>query len=163
MKMRWIFAGAFAAAVVLSTGCSETKEVGKSTKQLVTGQVDNVIARSPEQVSEAIDGTIADLKLMRINSSSRTVSKQTETNVIARNSQDVKITFTYRKVDEKNTRLGVTTGMFGDSTLRQQVWDQLRTRLGLLKVVPVATTPAGATPATQPSQSTASTADDFRL
>ena len=73
MKMRWILAGAFAAAVVLSTGCSETKEVGKSTKQLVTGQVDNVIARSPEQVSEAIDGTIADLKLMRINSSSRTV------------------------------------------------------------------------------------------
>lgn len=162
MNLRWILAGAFAAAVVFSTGCSETKEVGKSTKQLVTGQVDNVIARSPEQVSDAIEGTIADLKLMRINSSSRTVSKQTETNVVARNHEDVKITFTYRKVDDKNTRLGVTTGMFGDSTLRQQVWDQLRTRLGLLNVVPVATTPAAA-PATQPSQSTASTADDFHL
>ena len=138
--------------VILGTACTQTKEIGRSTKTLFTGSSDAVLDRSPADVERAIDQTIADLKLLRIGATTKPVevegegdtkSKTTETIVRTRNSADAKIEFTYFQTEPGKTRVAVKTGTMGDSKFRQDAWDRLRVNLGLLS-------PATASAATQP-------------
>jgi hypothetical protein len=138
MKLRNLVL-AFAAVVPLTSGvvgCQQSKEVGKSSKQLFRGEVGAVVQQSPQQVAQAVEGAIADLKLIRITATTRPSSEQTETVVIARNTKDAKISIAYRgtKTGPAGTRVAVTTGMMGNSDLRDQVWDAVRIRLGVLNL-----------------------------
>ena len=130
---------AFAAAGLLTTGvvgCSQSKEVGKSSKGLFRGEVGAVVQQSPQQVAVAVDQAIADLKLIRINATTRPSREQTETVVVARNTKDARIAVAYRgtKANDGSTRIAITTGMMGNSDLRDQVWDAVRIRLGVLNM-----------------------------
>ena len=117
-------------------GCSQTKEVGKSSKQLFRGEVGAVVQQSPQQVAVAVEQAIGDLKLIRITATTRPSREQTETVVIARNTKDAKISVAYRgtKAADGSTRVVVTTGVMGNSELRDQVWDAVRIRLGVLNM-----------------------------
>lgn len=129
---------AFAAVPLLTgvAGCQQTKEVGKSSKQLFRGEVGAVVEQSPQQVAQAVEAAIADLKLIRITATTRPSKEQTETVVIARNTKDAKISIAYRgtKTGPAGTRVAVTTGVMGNSELRDQVWDAVRIRLGVLNL-----------------------------
>ncbi len=131
---------AVAIAAIVTTGgmvgCSQSKEVGKSSKQLFRGEVGSVVQQSPQQVAVAVEQAIADLKLIRITATTRPSREQTETVVIARNTKDAKISIAYRgtKANDGSTRVVVTTGMMGNSELRDQVWDAVRIRLGVLNM-----------------------------
>jgi hypothetical protein len=164
---------AFAAAGLLTggvVGCSQSKEVGKSSKQLFRGEVGTVVQQSPQQVAVAVDQAIADLKLIKITATTRPSREQTETVVIARNTKDAKISVAYRgtKANDGSTRIAVTTGMMGNSELRDQVWDAVRIRLGVLNMANAPQSPSStstaqmygppAPPATA-GQSTASVAE----
>lgn len=137
MNMRYLVL-ALAAAPLLSgvVGCQQTKEVGKSSKQLFRGEVGAVVQQSPQQVAQAVEAAIADLKLIRITATTRPSREQTETVVIARNTNDAKISVAYRgtKNNDGSTRVVVTTGVMGNSELRDQVWDAVRIRLGVLNL-----------------------------
>jgi|SRR5450432_2170751 len=122
----------FTAALAWSIGCSQTKEFGKSTGKLFTGTASQTIDRTPAQIEQAIDATIADLKFIRIGSTTKPSKEQIETAVISRNSQDEKVVFIYTPVTATTTEVGVSTGPFGSSDLRQEAWETLRARLGLL-------------------------------
>jgi hypothetical protein len=128
---------AFVAAVLgVAAGCQQSKEVGKSSKQLFRGEVGAVVQQSPQQVQFAVDQAIADLKLIKITATTRPTKEQTETVVIARNTKDAKISVAFRgtKANDGSTRIAVTTGMMGNSELRDQVWDAVRIRLGVLNL-----------------------------
>jgi hypothetical protein len=117
-------------------GCSQSKEVGKSSKGLFRGEVGAVVQQSPQQVAVAVDQAIADLKLIRINATTRPSREQTETVVVARNTKDARIAVAYRgtKANDGSTRIAITTGVMGNSELRDQVWDAVRIRLGVLNM-----------------------------
>jgi hypothetical protein len=161
MNIKYLI-GALVAVAFLSgggVGCSQTHEIGKSSKQLFRGEVGSVVQQSPAQVAQAVDAAIADLKLVRIGATTRPSKEQTETVVIARNAADAKVTVAFRATttDANSTRVAVTTGVMGRSDLRDQVWDAVRIRLGVLNLAstsanapttqPVAVAPA---PSTQP-------------
>ena len=139
-----------AAALVIGSaaGCSSTHEVGKSAQGLFRGEVEATAQQSPAQVAQAVDGAIADVKLIKINS---TTKKTSETVVTARTSKDAKVIIAYRPVNATAVHVCVSTGAFGDSELRQQVWDALRVRLGLINMA-AAPAPANA-PASTPTAS----------
>jgi hypothetical protein len=157
----------FAAAAFVA-GCSSTKEVAKSSKQLLRGEQGTVVAQSPQQVAQAVDQAIAGLKLIRIGATTRPSKEQTETVVIARNTSDAKVTIAFRATgrDAGKTRVAVTTGPMGNSDLRDQVWDAVRIQLGVITATAAqANEPATAVqvtanpaPATQPTAATSESA-----
>lgn len=123
----------FAIGLAALTGCQGTHEFGKSAKALFQGGVDTNVERSPEQIKTAVAATAADLKLIPIRSTTTKVKgKNDETVAILRTSQDTKIEITYSKVNDKVSTIEVNTGSFGDSTLRQRVYENLRVRLGVI-------------------------------
>ena len=135
-KLIIIAAAALPLVVSGVVGCSQSKEVGKSGKGLFRGEVGAVVQQSPQQVAVAVDQAIADLKLIRINATTRPSREQTETVVVARNTKDARIAVAYRgtKANDGSTRIAITTGMMGSSELRDQVWDAVRIRLGVLNM-----------------------------
>jgi len=175
------FMVAFATVLLLGVGCSQTKEVGKSSKQLFRGEQGAVVEQTPQQVAQAVDQAIDDLKLIRIGATTRPSKEQTETVVIARNTSDSKITIAFRATTKEatKTRIAVTTGVMGNSSLRDQVWDAVRIRLGVMNLATqraseppraVQVTKMPVAPATQPTasfgtsattQPTASTGGEF--
>ncbi|MEA2733808.1 MAG: hypothetical protein QOE14_259 [Humisphaera sp.] len=146
MNLRYLMVAAATIAFMTGAGCSQSKEVGKSGKQLFRGEVGAVVQQSPAQVAQAVETAIADLKLIRITATTRPSREQVETIVIARTAADSKVSVAYRatqKDSTTSTRVIVTTGMMGNSALRDQVWDAVRIRLGVLSVAANANANAG--------------------
>jgi hypothetical protein len=155
MQTKWILIGAVAITLVLANGCSTTHEIGKSSSQLFRGEQGTTVDQPSDRVGPAIEAAIADLKLIRINATTRPAEAKTktETVVVARNAQDVRIQIAYVPVNATSTRVVVSTGAFGDSDLRDKVYDAVRIRLGVLNI-----TPAGASASAASTQPTASAA-----
>jgi hypothetical protein len=157
MRTKWILIGVAATVLAFSGGCQTTHEIGKSGTQLFRGETGATVQQSPQQVAQAIDAAIADAKLIRINATTRPAENKTETIVVARDNNDTRIQVAYVPVTATSTRVVVSTGAFGDSDLRDRVWDAVRIRLGLIAIGQGPTTqPASASaqsPATQPAAS----------
>jgi len=158
MQTKWILIGAVAITLALANGCSTTHEIGKSSAQLFRGEQGTTVDQPSDRVGPAIEAAIADLKLIRINATTRPAEakSKTETVVIARNSQDVRIQIAYVPINATSTRVVVSTGAFGDSDLRDKVYDAVRIRLGVLNITPAGNSTAAAA-STQPSGARAST------
>ena len=156
MKTKWILIGVAAITLALSSGCQTTHEIGKSSSQLFRGEQGAVVQQSPTQVAQAIEAAIVDTKLIRINATTRPSETKIETVVVARDNNDVRVQVAYVPVDAKTTKVVVSTGAFGDSDLRDRVWDAVRIRLGLIAVGLNPPAANGAT--TQPAQSAANPA-----
>jgi hypothetical protein len=137
MNLRSMVLVGFVAAVLGGVaGCQQGKEVGKSSKQLFRGEVGAAVQQSPQQVAVAVEQAISDLRLIKINATTRPSREQTETVVVARNQKDAKIAVAFRgtKNADGSTRIAITTGVMGNSELRDQVWDAVRIRLGVLNM-----------------------------
>jgi hypothetical protein len=154
MNLKYLIA-ALVAVMFLSSGggCSQTKEIGKSSKQLFRGEVGAVVQQPPAQVAQAVDAAIADLKLIRIGATTRPTREQTETVVIARNSADAKIWVAFRATTPEGslTRIAVSTGVLGQSAMRDELFDAVRIRLGMLNIAAANGAATNVAPATQPS------------
>jgi hypothetical protein len=144
MKTKWILIGVAAITLALSNGCQTGHEIGKSSSQLFRGETGAVVQQTPAQVATAIDAAIADAKLIRINATTRPAENKVETVVVARDNNDTRVQVAFVPVDGKSTKVVVSTGAFGDSDLRDRVWDAVRIRLGMIAI--------GTAPATQPAQ-----------
>src|SRR5436190_18383601 len=102
MQTKWILIGAVAITLALASGgCSTTHEIGKSSAQLFRGEQGTTVDQPSDRVGPAIEAAIADLKLIRINATTRPseAKTKTETVVIARNAQDVRIQIAYVPVN----------------------------------------------------------------
>jgi len=132
LNPKWI---AFAVAVGVLTalaGCQESQEVGKSARGLFAGEMETTFDRTTDQVAEAITATEKELKLVRTSESKDIEDGADEYTVVFRSARDEKIEIVYTKLSERFTGIEISTGPFGNSELRQSIYDTLRSKLGLL-------------------------------
>ena len=60
---------------------------------------------------------------------------------VARDANDTRVQIAYLPLSASSTRVVVSTGAFGDSDLRDRVWDAVRIRLGLIAIAPANASP----------------------
>ncbi len=129
---KWIgFVLAMGLTVAIA-GCQQTDEMGKSARGLYAGETETALDRTPDQVGQAIVAIEKDLKLVRVSESEQSEDGQDEWTVVLRTQRDVKVEIVYTKLSERFTEVEISTGPFGDSALRQSIYDAMRSRLGLL-------------------------------
>jgi hypothetical protein len=115
--------------MILAAGCAQpVKDKAHDLSNAFSGNYDAVATASPADVIAAAKGAVQDLHLVLI--SERKQSDESTAIVIARSSDDDKVTVTIVPQGVDSTRFTVTTGVFGNSTLRQQVMDSMKLRLG---------------------------------
>jgi hypothetical protein len=129
---KWIVIALAIGLTAAVAGCQQTQEVGKSARGLFAGEMETTFDRTPDQVSQAIVATEKDLKLVRISESKEVDDGQDEWTVVLRSPSDVKVEIVYTKLSERFTEIEISTGPFGDSDLRQSIYDTMRSKLGLL-------------------------------
>jgi len=133
---------AIAPMVLASVGCSQVGSKAHDLGSAFSGNYDAVVNASPTDAVAAARQAVQDVHLVFI--SAEKYPDDNSTAVIARNAQDERVTVTILPEGSAASRVVVTTGVFGNATLRQQVMDAVRARLG-----PTTTQSAG--PATQPN------------
>jgi len=127
-------------------GCAEpVKDKAHDLGAAFSGNYDSVVAAPSADVVAAARAAVDDLHLILINEKKE--SDDSTAIVIARSSSDEKVTVTIVPQSSDATRFTVTTGVFGNSTLRQQVTDAIKLRLGNAVLRPVSPT---TTPTTAP-------------
>src|SRR5439155_21606062 len=111
MRPKRMVLSVMAAGLVIGTaaGCAQTHEVGRSAQSLFRGESETTVQRSPEQVAQAVDAAIADVKLIKIGTTAKHVDNQLETIVIARTAQDEKVQIAYHAIGSAATRVCVST------------------------------------------------------
>jgi hypothetical protein len=135
-----LVASAVTVSVVVAGGCQEAKEKTKGTMSFVKGDAEAVVERTPSQVIEAARAAGKDLGLIFIAQATTRADEKDVQVLTMRTTEDKKVTVRVTAETDKASRLTVNTGLFGDSALRQQVMDRIKTQLGL----PVTTQPTTA-------------------
>lgn len=136
--------GRFALASMLlgvGIGCSQVGSKAHDLGQAFSGNYDTVANVSSSDAVAAAKQAVQDVHLVFISANKN--SDDHATVVVARDAQDQKVTVTIVPEGPAVSRIIVSTGVFGNSTLRQQVMDAVRARIG--------TTTQPASPATQPA------------
>jgi len=129
------------AVVAWVNGCAEpVKDKAHDLHAAFSGNYDSVVAAPSGDVAMATRAAVADLHLILINE--KIEPDNTNTIVLARSPSDEKVTVSIVAEGPDTTRFTVTTGVFGNSELRQQVVDAIKLRLGTVVIRPV-TQPAG--------------------
>ena len=119
-------------AALAGAGCQESREVGRSARGLFAGEIETTFERTADQVAQAIVATEKELKLVRISESKEIDDGQEEWTVELRSPGNVPIEIEYTKLSDRFTEIQISTGPFGDSDMRQSVYDTMRSKLGLL-------------------------------
>jgi hypothetical protein len=97
----------------------------------VKGDAEAVVERTPEQVMQAARAVAGDLGLIVIATSTTKADTKDVQSLVARTTEDKKVTVRVVAESDKVTRLEVNTGLFGDSALRTQVLDKIKAKLGI--------------------------------
>ena len=126
--------------IAFDDGCSPVHDKAHDLAGAFSGTYDSVVAAPSADVVRAAQGAVDDLHLILINETKE--SDQSTAIVIARSSSDEKVTVTVVPEGTDATRFTVTTGVFGNSVLRQQVMDAIKLRLGNAVIRPVSPTTA---------------------
>jgi len=137
--------------LTFNDGCSPVHDKAHDLAGAFSGTYDSVVAVPSADVVAAARAAVDDLHLILINETKE--SDESTAIVIARSSSDEKVTVTIMPQSPDATRFTVTTGVFGNSELRQQVMDAIKLRLGNAVIRPVSPTTAPTT-ATVPNYTT---------
>lgn len=126
---------AIATAVMVSAavigGCQETKDKTQSAMTFIEGNVGTEIQKSPEEVMTAVHAAAGDLHLIVIATATTQADSKDVQSLVARTASDKKVTILVIAESATACRVSVNTGWFGDSTLRNQVMDTIKSHLGL--------------------------------
>ncbi len=106
-------------AVILAGGA------GAGTVAYIKGELQTNLEASLEKSIEATRSAVENLKFIKI---SEEVDKLTG-EIIARTSQDKKITIKLNKVTENTTKISIRVGMFGDQTLSHSLLEEIKKEL----------------------------------
>jgi hypothetical protein len=138
LNPRWIAVAVAVGLLTALAGCQESREVGKSARGLFAGEMETTFDRSTDKIAQAITASEKDLKLVRISESKEIVDGQDEYTIVLRTPKDEQVEIVYTKLSERFTQVEISTGPFGNSELRQSIYDALRSKLGLLPPQPQA-------------------------
>ena len=117
-------------ALTAFTGCSQVKDKAHDLGSAFSGNYDTLISAPPAQTTEATKAAVRDLDLILISADTDTSEQPNKTTVVARNKQDERATITIIPEGQASSRVVVSTGVFGNPTLRQQLIDQIHAHLG---------------------------------
>lgn len=98
---------------------------GAGTVAYIKGELQTNLEASLEKSIEATRSAVENLKFIKI---SEEVDKLTG-EIIARTSQDEKITIRLNKVTENTTKISIRVGMFGDQTLSHSLLEEIKKEL----------------------------------
>jgi hypothetical protein len=126
-----VIASALTVGVVAGTGCQEAKEKTRSTMSFVKGDAEAVVERTPEQVMQAARAIAGEMGLIVIATSTTKADTKDVQSLVARTTEDKRVTVRVVAESDKVTRLEVNTGLFGDSALRTQVLETIKAKLGI--------------------------------
>ena len=115
-------------SLALICGCSPVKDKAHDLSNAFSGNYDAIAGAPAGDVIAAARGAVQDLHLILI--SEKKESGDATSMVVARTPDDEKVTITITPQGTDSTKFVVTTGVFGNSTLRQQVMDAIKLRLG---------------------------------
>ena len=98
---------------------------GAGTVAYIKGELQANLEAPLEKSIEATRSAVENLKFIKI---SEEVDKLTG-EIIARTSQDEKITIQLNKVTENTTKISIRVGMFGDQTLSHSLLEEIKKEL----------------------------------
>jgi hypothetical protein len=115
-------------------GCTPVKDKAHDLGNAFSGNYDSIVSASPADVIAAARAAVPDLHLILISEHKQ--AGDATAIVIARSAEDEKVTVTVMPQAADSTRFTVTTGVFGNSALRQQVMDAIKLHLGNVVIRP---------------------------
>lgn len=139
---------AIALAVFAAVGCSQVGSKAHDLGSAFSGNYDTVVNASPTDAVAAARQAVRDVHLVFISAEKNPDDNSTA--VIARNAQDERVTVTIVPEGATASRIVVSTGVFGNTTLRQQVMDAVRARLGPTTTQSAGPTTQAGSPQTKP-------------
>lgn len=127
--------------LLVGVGCTQVGTKAHDLGEAFSGNYNTVANVSSSDAVAAAKQAVQDLHLIFISADKN--SDDNATVVVARDAQDQRVTVTIVPQGSAVSTIVVSTGVFGNATLRQQVMDAVRARIG-------ATTQPAA-PATHPT------------
>jgi hypothetical protein len=126
-KQQVILAGLYVAAAVLLTGCiiAAVGAGAAGTVAYVKGDLETIESKKLEVVHEA---TVKALKDLELSISQDTKDKMAAT-VIARDSQDKKVTVNLTAVTDESTEISIRFGTFGNEAKSTMVYNKIKENL----------------------------------
>ncbi|MBL7153277.1 MAG: DUF3568 family protein [Phycisphaerae bacterium] len=127
-KQQAILAGLYVAAAVMVSGCvlAAVGAGAAGTVAYVKGDLEVIEAKKLEVVHEATVKALKDLELSIIQD---TKDKMAAT-VVARDSQDKKVTVKLTAVTDESTEISVRFGTFGNEAKSTMVYNKIKENLG---------------------------------
>lgn len=113
--------------IILLSGCAAVLVGGAAagTVAYVRGDLEAVVDHS---VDETFDAAVKAMNQLDLSIISRDHDKLTG-KIVARDSEDSKITVTLKSRETGNTELRIRVGVFGDEALSRRIYDQVRENL----------------------------------
>ena len=108
-------------AVMLAGGAA----VGAGARAYATGDTEAVLAQDVDQVCDASKKALAALEIPII----RLDKDGLKAKLIARASDDKKITIVVKRTGDRHSKLSVRVGIFGDRARSRAIYDQIRKNL----------------------------------
>jgi hypothetical protein len=123
----WLVAGALLGAVALSSGCVAVVAGAGAGAAVayVRGDLDATVKGGFEQAVRAANGAIVDLKFAKVSERKDAL----QAIIIARNAADKKIEIRVDQSGEKDSRVKIRVGVFGDEALSIAILDKIKANL----------------------------------
>jgi hypothetical protein len=127
MKSRIVFAAlVLALAAIPSTGCIVAAAgAGAAGAAYVMGSLDASLPANPEKIVEASKGVLKDSDIHVLESDATSI----DGTVVGRTALDRKIEITVKRVDDKQSKISIRVGTFGDRDVSQDLLDRIRARV----------------------------------
>ena len=124
---RWLVAGAMLGAVALSSGCVAVVAGAGAGAAVayVRGDLDATVMGGFEKAVRAANGAILDLKFAKVSERKDAL----QAIIIARNAADKKIEIRVDQLGEKDSRVKIRVGVFGDEALSVAILDKIKANL----------------------------------
>ena len=123
----WVVAGAMLGAVALSSGCVAVVAGAGAGAAVayVRGDLDATVNAGFEKAVRAANGAVADLKFAKVSERKDAL----QAIIIARNAADKKIEIRVDQLSERDSRVKIRVGVFGDEALSIAILDKIKANL----------------------------------
>jgi len=126
MQTRFAFAALALALAASSSGCvAAAAGAGAAGAAYVMGSLDASLPANPERIVEASKGVLQDSDIHVLESDATNI----DGSVVGRTALDRRVEITVKRVDEKQSKISIRVGTFGDRDVSQDLLDRIRARV----------------------------------
>ena len=92
----------------------------------VMGSLDGSLPATPQRIVEATNDVLAESDIHVLSSDATCI----DGTVVGRTALDKRVEITVKKVDEKNSRISIRIGTFGDHDISRDLFDRIQAKVG---------------------------------